>query len=154
LEEKSNEIQRQHLKLSEQNDELSALNEEIISQREEVMAQRDSLAEKNLEIEKINQQMGEVNENLEDLVEQRTKILEEQNKKLAEYAFFNAHKLRAPLARVMGLVNLLMSKINTDERPVILNHLKNSSEELDTVVRSISDSLSEEINVAESKRGA
>jgi signal transduction histidine kinase len=147
LGEKTKEIQRQHMKLFEQNDELTALNEEISSQREEVMAQRDALAEKNSQIEKINNRMSEVNENLEILVEQRTKVLEEQNRKLSEYAFFNAHKLRAPLARVMGLVNLLMSKINTDERPVILDHLKKSSEDLDSVVRSISDSLSDGVSV-------
>lgn len=149
LGEKNKEIQKQHLKLSEQNDELTALNEEIRSQQEEVMAQRDSLAEKNLEIEKINQKLAEVNESLEQIVDQRTKVLKEQNKKLSEYAFINAHNLRAPLARVMGLVNLLLDKPQPEEQPIILNHLKKSSEDLDTVVKSIRDTINAGITAYE-----
>jgi len=149
LGEKNKEIQKQHLKLSEQNDELTALNEEIRSQQEEVMAQRDSLAEKNIEIEKINRKMAEVNESLEQIVDKRTKVLKEQNQKLSEYAFINAHKLRAPLARVMGLVNLLLNKPEPKEEPVILNHLKQSSEDLDSVVRSIRDTIHEGITAYE-----
>ncbi len=154
LSEKTKEIQLQHLKLSEQNDELVALNEEIVSQREEVMAQRDSLADKNLEIENVNRQMAEVNASLEELVDQRTQVLQEQNKKLSEYAFFNAHKLRAPLARIMGLVNLLKKNSNLKEQPTILTHLSKSSEDLDTVVRSISDTLHDGLNAfPEKERG-
>lgn len=133
--------------VSKQRSELIALNNEIISQREEVMAQRDSLMDKNQQIELVNRKMATVNETLEDMVQQRTKVLQEQNQKLSDYAFITAHNLRAPLARVMGLVNLLMSKINTEERPVILNHLKKSSEDLDTVVRSISETLSDGMNI-------
>ncbi|MBI1768408.1 MAG: tetratricopeptide repeat protein, partial [Bacteroidetes bacterium] len=107
---KSNKLLKARNKeISRQQDELIALNEEIVAQREEVMAQRDSLMEKNQEIELVNRKMAQVNENLERLVQKRTRVLEEQNKKLSDYAFFNAHNLRAPLARVMGLVNLLMS---------------------------------------------
>ena len=149
LGEKNKEIQKQHLKLSEQNDELNALNEEIRSQQEEVMAQRDSLAEKNIEIEKINRKMAEVNESLEHLVDQRTQVLKAQNKKISEYAFINAHKLRAPLARVMGLVNLLLDKPEPDEQPIILTHLKTSSEDLDSVVKNIRDALNDGISAFE-----
>lgn len=147
LAEKNRQIQQQHLKLTEQNDELTALNEEIRSQQEEVMAQRDSLAEKNIEIEKINQQMAQVNENLEHLVDQRTEVLKEQNKKLSEYAFINAHKLRAPLARIMGLVNLLRSGVDAKEQPDILSHLSKSSGDLDNVVRDISNTLHQGMNI-------
>ncbi len=149
LGEKNKEIQKQHMKLSEQNDELSTLNEEIRSQQEEVMAQRDSLPDKNLQIEKINQKLAEVNESLEHIVDQRTNVLKEQNQKLAEYAFINAHNLRAPLARVMGLVNLLLDKPEPEEQPVILNHLKTSSEDLDSVVKSIRDAINEGISAYE-----
>lgn len=140
-------LKARNLEVSAQRSELIALNNEIISQREEVMTQRDSLMDKNQQIELVNRKIAAVNENLEHLVQQRTKVLEEQNQKLSDYAFITAHNLRAPLARVMGLVNLLMHKINTDERPVILNHLKKSSEDLDTVVRSISETLSDGMNV-------
>jgi tetratricopeptide (TPR) repeat protein len=146
LADKNKEIHRQHLKLAEKNDELTALNEEIRSHQEEVMAQRDSLAEKNIEIERINQQIALVNENLEHLVDERTRVLKEQNKTLSEYAFFNAHKLRAPLARIMGLVNLLRTNTDQNEHVTILSHLSRSSDDLDLVVRSMSSTLNEGIN--------
>lgn len=132
--------------VSAQQKELMALNQEIVVQREEVMAQRDSLAEKNLEIENVNRKMAEVNASLEELVNLRTQVLQEQNKKLSEYAFFNAHKLRAPLARIMGLVNLLKSNSNVKELPTILTHLSKSAVDLDAVVRSISDTLHDGLN--------
>jgi tetratricopeptide (TPR) repeat protein len=141
-------LKTRNAEISEQQTELLALNDELSARGEEVSAQRDALFKKNAQVEQMNRRMAEINENLEQLVRQRTTVLEEQNKRLSDYAFFNAHKLRAPLARVMGLVNLLMAKINTDERPVILNHLKNSSEELDSVVRGISNILQDDKNVS------
>jgi tetratricopeptide (TPR) repeat protein len=118
-------------------------NKLLKARNSEISAQQSELVEKNQQIELVNKKMASINETLEQMVRERTKVLEEQNQKLSDYAFFTAHKLRAPLARVMGLVNLLRSKINTDERPVILDHLKSSSEELDGVVRSISNTLHE-----------
>lgn len=139
-------LKARNLEISRQQAELLTLNEEITAQGEEVMAQRDILFEKNQQIEQVNQQMAVVNENLEKLVQQRTQALAEQNKKLSDYAFFNAHKLRAPLARVMGLINLLMAGNNINEQPEILRHLKVSSEELDEIVRSVSTMLDAGVN--------
>lgn len=136
-------LQARNQEISRQQAELLTLNEEITAQGEEVMAQRDALFEKNQQIEQVNQQMALINENLEKLVKQRTQALEEQNKKLSDYAFFNAHKLRAPLARVLGLINLLMSGNNINEQPEILRYLKLSSEELDSIVRSVGTILDE-----------
>lgn len=139
-------LQARNHEISRQQVELLTLNEELTAQGEEVMAQRDALFEKHQQIEQVNQQMALVNENLEKLVKQRTQALEEQNKKLSDYAFFNAHKLRAPLARVLGLTNLLMSGNHINEHPEILRYLKESSEELDSIVRSVSTILDEGIN--------
>ncbi|GHM99018.1 hypothetical protein WSM22_05080 [Cytophagales bacterium WSM2-2] len=146
LNEKNNEVYEQHLALSTHRDEMLSLNEELQSQREEMMAQRDAMAEKNQEIESINQKITKVNENLEHLVALRTNTLEAQNRKLADYAFLNAHKLRAPLARIMGLANLLKMKNDPKEKVVIMTHLVNSTEELDMVVNELTGSLQRELN--------
>jgi tetratricopeptide (TPR) repeat protein len=84
------------------------------------------------------------NKLLEDSVRQRTATLEEQNKALADYAHFNAHRLRAPLASIMGLVNLL-----TDPRQPrdfttqsdMLTHLKISCDNLDSVIKEVNKKL-------------
>lgn len=137
------EIYRQQQLLRSQRDELMALNEELRQQQDEAVAQRDSLADKNDEIEQMNQRIVLVNETLDQIVANRTKTLNEQNEKLLGYAFINAHKLRAPLARIMGLANLLQlqSGHNSDtEHYVIVDHLWSSASELNTVVQSFSTS--------------
>jgi light-regulated signal transduction histidine kinase (bacteriophytochrome) len=112
------------------------------------MNQRDALTEKNKEIEAMSKQIAVGNEKLEQLVAERTVTLENQNEKLSSYAFLNAHKLRAPLARIMGLVNLLQMKNDGKEKPMIIGHLSSSSDELSEVVSSITKTFQDEIRSA------
>lgn len=147
--EKNSEVDHQRHQIKNQHDELIALNEELRSQQEKVTDQRDALAEKNREIETISNQIADDNEKLEQLVAQRTETLENQNAKLSSYAFLNAHKLRAPLARIMGLVNLLQMKTEEKEKPVIIRHLANSSDELNEVVTSINLTFQNELKSPE-----
>lgn len=61
----------------------------------------------------------------------------EKNRKLSEIAFFNSHKLRAPLARILGLV----STIDPEEESLspeltdIIKKLHDSTKELDLMVK-------------------
>lgn len=82
-----------------------------------------------------------INENLEHLVRQRTYELEKKNKALEEYAFINAHKLRAPVASILGLVPILNSIQLNDYGKEVVNHLNSSTEKLNTIVRSITDAI-------------
>jgi signal transduction histidine kinase len=120
--------------IAEQRDEMAVLYEELRANQEEIMAQRDDLAEKNEEIASINT-------NLESIVAERTRSLEDQNKRLSEYAFINAHQLRAPLASILGLINLFKTDTPMQEQHELLELLKKSSVELDQIVRSISRML-------------
>jgi hypothetical protein len=140
LEEKNLQIENARKEISEHLDELAALNEELISQQDELYF-------KNTEIEKMNQRVMEVNGNLEQIVQSRTKQLELQNKQLAEYAHFNAHKLRSPVASILGLLSLLQQETSESERAILLNHLKMASENLDQVIRTINANLEEGLNV-------
>ncbi|MGB3182803.1 MAG: PAS domain-containing protein [Cyclobacteriaceae bacterium] len=64
--------------------------------------------------------------------------LKHQNQQLIDYAFFNSHRLRAPLARVMGLTELVKQDI---EHP-LMGKLLESASELDSVTRDINHILS------------
>lgn len=69
-----------------------------------------------------------------------TKAIEVQNLKLQEIAWMQSHVVRAPLARLMGLIDLIKNYPNTDmEKEEILNHLLHSAHELDDIIRDISD---------------
>lgn len=144
---RNEEINRQRMEIMKQRDEVLALNEEIRAQQDEVLMQRDILELKNKNIEDLHKKLMEVNHGLEKMVEDRTAALTEQNKRLEEYAFINAHKLRSPVANILGLINLLDLSQLQEERSQILEHLKKSSAELDEVIRSISSKIQEGINI-------
>lgn len=63
--------------------------------------------------------------------------IEEQNKRLKNIAWIQSHKVRAPLARVMSLSDLLSRQISAAEKEDILKYLIISTEELNEVVTTI-----------------
>jgi tetratricopeptide (TPR) repeat protein len=87
-----------------------------------------------------SKQIARMNETLEQRVRDRTKELENQNKQLSEYAFINSHLLRSPVAKILGLINILESNPQTDEKE-IKAYLKQSCEELDAIVKKITIAL-------------
>jgi PAS domain S-box-containing protein len=73
-----------------------------------------------------------------DELTKRIRDLNEKNKMLEDIAWVQSHKVRAPLARILGLIDLL--NINYEgqhEMNELLNLLKNSSVELDSVIKEI-----------------
>lgn len=66
--------------------------------------------------------------------------IELQNKKLQEIAWIQSHVVRAPLSRMMGIVNFLKDvELNTEEFKEWLGHFTKSSEELDSIIHNISN---------------
>lgn len=121
---------------------LELLNREINAQQAALILQAEQLSQ-------LNESLRELNTDLERKVADRTRQLidkntELQNKnlKLAEYAFINAHKLRAPVATILGLVKLY--SIDPDERDEIMDKIGRSSEELNEIVKEIRITLEAE----------
>lgn len=130
---------------------------------DEVRIQLETEAQRNKELERLNTQLKaqkqmlykiiqelyeKEKENLlksEELVAQKEEI-ELQNQKLLEYAFYNAHKVRGPLARILGLVYLLKREadnIGFVDKDRYLEKLSESANELDIAVREMSHFLDE-----------
>ena len=63
--------------------------------------------------------------------------IEEQHKKLKQIAYMQSHFLRAPLARVLGLVDLLKLEHDDQTHEQLLTHLENSAKELDEMIKEI-----------------
>jgi signal transduction histidine kinase len=89
---------------------------------------------------KLNEELQGLNKTLEARIDERTSQLTIQNQRLAEYTFINAHKLRAPVASILGLINLL-HQAAPQEKEAILVHLKTCGEQLDTIIRQVSHNL-------------
>lgn len=95
----------------------------------------------NREIKIQAQEIERINENLEGIVKERTAELEKKNLALEEAAFINAHKLRAPVASILGLTNLLKRENFDEEGKKTLNHLDDATQKLDAIVTEISIAL-------------
>ncbi len=141
------EIQKQNVKLQHQHEELAAQNEELTQGQEEISSQRDQLANQNKKLEEAqkiieqqNSKIKERNVNLEEEVAKRTKELIEYNHQLEQFAFIAAHNLRAPVARILGLGQLLPIT-QTEERELIIKKLITTTKEMDDAVKDLNTIL-------------
>ncbi|MBK0380011.1 PAS domain S-box protein [Mucilaginibacter segetis] len=66
--------------------------------------------------------------------------IEQQNKKLREISWMQSHVIRAPLCRIMGLVGLMRNVPEGDELREIMQYIELSANELDEVIRAITQS--------------
>lgn len=83
---------------------------------------------------------------LDEKVKERTselmetnRAIEAQNKQLREIGWLQSHGVRAPLAKLMGLVNLLQisEEMDLGSRMEMYTHIQNSAEELDKIISDI-----------------
>jgi signal transduction histidine kinase len=130
---------------------------------EEFRIKLETEAQRNKELERLNTQLKAQKQMLyriiqelyekekdnllksEELIAQKEEI-EQQNQKLLEYASYNAHQVRGPLARILGLVYLLKreaDKIGFIDNDQYLEKLSESANELDVAVREMSHHLNE-----------
>ncbi|MEC3878545.1 PAS domain S-box protein [Parapedobacter sp. 10938] len=73
--------------------------------------------------------------------------IETQNKKLQEIAWMQSHMVRAPLARIMGLVDLIqMGPSPAIDQHQLLRAIRNSATELDQVLGNITEKA-EQVNL-------
>jgi PAS domain S-box-containing protein len=69
-----------------------------------------------------------------------TKRIENQNQTLREIAFLQSHRVRRPLANILGLISVFNRKNMSDPfNHLVLEKLLFSTQELDEIIRSIVD---------------
>jgi ligand-binding sensor domain-containing protein/signal transduction histidine kinase len=149
LQQVNDELLLREEEIKAQNEDLSLQNEELFSRQEEIATQRDLLTEQNQRLEDawktIETQNKEIllhNKTLDQEVKERTQKLVEYNQQLEQFAFIAAHNLRAPVARILGLGQVLdLAKDNLDEERLIVSKLISTTVELDKVVRDVSTIL-------------
>lgn len=132
----NNELSSKNTELDHQKEELMEKKVIVEQQKEEITAQAENLMQ-------LYKEISEINNNLEQLVRERTEELADQNKRLAEYAFTNAHKLRGPLTRIMGLINIIHIAPTVEEKLVYINLLNEASAQLDKVVHTIQKQIAD-----------
>ncbi|MGC4022302.1 MAG: tetratricopeptide repeat protein [Cyclobacteriaceae bacterium] len=110
-------------------------NIELAMKQEKILKQTDELKLKNAEIERVNS-------NLEVLVDERTNIIREQHQRLIDYAYFNAHQIRGPLARILGLISVINLEYQGSYGPYI-KMLDQAGNDLDSAIKKVNDLLNE-----------
>lgn len=124
--------------------------EQIVYQRtKELTSANNELQSLNEELTASNEGIKELNENLEQLVKERTDKINDQLGQLQRYARMNSHELRAPLARMLGLLQLLKQEKDPEQMKELLKYLQQCSTEFDHVIREMNRVLEKEIMLDE-----
>jgi PAS domain S-box-containing protein len=76
-----------------------------------------------------------------DITEEKNYIqaIEEKNLMLQKIAYIQSHAVRAPLANIMGLVNLIKMDAGSTPCPELIERLDSSAKEFDDVIHKIAD---------------
>jgi ligand-binding sensor domain-containing protein/signal transduction histidine kinase len=139
---RTEELQQKNEELILRDEEIQAQNSELLNQREELATQNEELYMARKIIEEQNDEITLRNETLEEEVKERTKDLVDYNQQLEQFAFISAHNLRAPVARILGLGNILdLAKSEPEEKKAIVNKLVFATRELDAVVKDLTTIL-------------
>jgi chromosome segregation ATPase len=132
LEQLNIDLVHKNNKLLEYANELHHQRMEMELQHQQISNQYELLGETMLDLSKKQEELENLNNHLEKIVSKRTESLKEKNVKLASYAFFNSHILRAPVCRIQGLINLIQTddNITTNNNKVYHELLDESVKEL------------------------
>lgn len=117
---------RIHQYLKNSNFELHEKAKEIEAQNEELLQIQDNLSA--------------LNSNLEKIVNERTAKIQTQNEVLIKYSYTNAHHLRGPVARLLGLAAIY--KLEPQTNPdFFVEKMVEQAKEIDSVVNQINIDL-------------
>lgn len=151
--ERTQEIVAQNEEIVSQNEEIYRHNEKLLAQQTEIEKQSELLKAKNQELEMANETIGHQNkiienENLQlasDLEIQNKELLQsnyelvQKNNRIEQFAYMVSHNLRAPIARLAGLVNIFQFAHSKAEADEIMQRTRVAANELDQVVRGLSE---------------
>ncbi|HMG89753.1 MAG TPA: hypothetical protein VK589_06830 [Chryseolinea sp.] len=112
---------------------LRLANVELISKANEIEAQNEELVQS-------HESLNEMNRNLERMVMERTEKVHAQNQMLLKYTYSNAHHLRGPVARLLGLINIHKLDPNPDYN-FFMTKMEDQATEIDSVVKQINEEL-------------
>jgi signal transduction histidine kinase len=135
------DLRKTNQKLYEALNDLESQNEEITAQSEELFASQELLQAANNVIESQKKELQEEVLKVTSELREANEELVKHNNELQQFSYSLSHNLRAPIARLLGLVNLarLLEKFQKDEESsTIIRHIESSSNELDVVTRDLS----------------
>ncbi len=119
--------------------------------KENFISFRESVEENNVQLRKSSEtlieqtrqlytqqrELNEIRNKLEATIPEKINEVQNRADVLKEYAFINAHHVRGPLARVLGLIYLIELENNGKASPEALHKIKRSAEDMDAIIGKI-----------------
>ncbi|PKD20877.1 histidine kinase [Salegentibacter salinarum] len=119
--------------------------------KEELYHKNQSLLQALDVIKNQNKKINQIVENQKQTIADRTKEVVEKNEKLLHISALNAHNVREPLSRIQGIVQLFEVFDDKTCREELVPKLKQSSEEMDKVLREVIEMASLELTQLKAK---
>lgn len=98
------------------------------------------------ELDEKNQIISQINEDQKGVIRERTSEIAIKNKTLLEISVLNAHSVREPLSRILGLVNLLDDDQSEDLLRQVIPLIKTSSNDLDAALQNVIDRATKDLS--------
>jgi len=118
------------------------LNDSLIN---ELVEKNARIAEQNEKLREHQEELRSINQNLEGLVNERTAKIKTKNEQITKYAFTNSHRVRGPLARILGL--LALSKLNNHEDyKFLFEKIHKEAKDMDAITHEINTDLDEDVD--------
>lgn len=89
------------------------------------------------ELDEKNNTITRIIEHQKEVIKERTSEIANKNKTLLEISVLNAHNVREPLSRIIGLVNLLDAEDTEELIKQVIPLIKISSNDLDTALQNV-----------------
>ena len=115
----------------------SLLNLEITARNKEVQEQAEELKRSNKTIQLLNERLNSDIELKKEELFRTNQELVQHNNELLQFSFTVSHNLRGPVARMMGLMNLIRMNVPQQEREYLIQLLQESTLELDVVLKDL-----------------
>lgn len=131
---------------NDQHNQILVLNEKLNVKLLEIFEKGNEKETQNEELQSIQEELLTINEELEKKVEIRASELRAKQKEIVRYAFMNSHILRAPIARIKGLINLAENLTSATEKANVIDLIKQSINELDETSHSINEVIKDKKN--------
>lgn len=139
------ELINRNRELQSLTEEMEVQNEEMLQQQEELQTSHELLASANKLIGEQQEKLQVYNHELESLVKQKSadlihtnEELIKSNNELRQFSFTVSHNLRGPVARLLGLTNLVKYSTNPEEINNLTQFIHQSASELDSILTDLS----------------
>lgn len=125
---------------------LKLANHIIKDKAKENQDKANEIEKQHFELIEMHSTLNEINNDLERIVNERTDKIRRQNKILITYSNMISHQLRAPIARLKGLINIYRVEKNPDVE-FFIDKMENEANSIDVLLKETSKEISTNLDI-------